>query len=268
MSTEQEKSIQERQAEAIVVEALEQIESKEIEIAHPPGEDAPIAALTPNGFPRVFKPVEPEGSRVDRLEKDILDIKAETLFKVDEAVKELPDNDQKRIKEGTTMVLYPQQDVQQNKNEHKQHKDLDRSQEFALSVLAESYREKNLSQRSTTKSKDQTLREMNFPQFYQSLPVQQGYGQQKQQVNFSKETFEISGNKIEEPGKPALQEGKETKQIEAPQSREEQFMNRIGAGEDSYSDREQLMSDFDQNRDDITSVDAVDIGEDLEPDVE
>lgn len=265
MSTEQEKPIQERQAEAIVVEALEQIEIKENEIANPPGEDAPNAALTPSGFPRVFKSVEPEGNRVDRLEKDILDIKAETIFKVDEAIKELPENDQKRIKEGTTMVLYPQRDVQQDKTEHKQLKDLDRSQEFALSVLAESYREKNLSQRKTTKSKDQTLREMNFPEFYQSLHVQQGYGQQKQKVKFSKDTFEISGRKIEEQGKTALQEAKEIKQIDAPQSKEEQFMARIGAGEDGYLDHEQLMSNFEQNRDDITGRDAQDMGEDLEP---
>ena len=265
MTEKQEKSTQEKQAEAIIVEALEQIELKEREIANPPGNDSPNAALTPSGFPRVFKPVEPEESRVDRLEKDILDIKSKTITKVADTVKELPDNDQKRIKEGTTMVLYPKQDAQQIKDEHKQLKDLDRSQEFALSVLAESYRDKNLSQRSTTKSKDQTLREMNFPQFYQSLSSQQGYGEQKQKVTFSKDTFEISGKKVEEPGKANLQEGKEIKQIDAPQSREEQFMDRIGVGQESYSDHEQLMSDFGQNRDDITGLDAQDIGEDLEP---
>lgn len=264
MTEKQEKSIQEKQAEAIVVDALEQIELKEMEIANPPVDDSPYPALTPSGFPRTFTPVEPEESRVDRLEKDILDIKAKTISKVEDSVKELPDNDQKHIKEGTTMVLYPQQDVQQNKDEHKQLKDLDRSQEFALSVLAESYRDKNLSQKSPTKTKDQTLREMNFPQFYQSLSSQQGYGEQKQKVTFSKETFEISGKNMEEQGKTNLQEGKETKQIEALQSREEQFMDRIG-GQESYSDRDQLMSDFEQNRDDITGLDVQDIGEDLEP---
>jgi hypothetical protein len=161
---------------------------------------------------------------------------------------------------------------EQSKDEFQQTKDLDRSQEFAMSVLAESYRDKNFSQEQFSKSKDQVMRELNFPQFFQSLEAQQGYGEQKQQVTFSKDTHEITGRKIETPEQNKLSDSKETKAIVAPKSREEQFMERIGVGQESYSDRENLMSDFEQNREDVTGYDAQDIGEerehDFEPDLE
>jgi hypothetical protein len=268
MKEEQVKTKQEKQAEAIVIDALEQIELKENEIANPPGADSPNANLTPSGFPRTFTAVENEESRIGRLENDISVIKADTITKVDDTVKELPENDQQRIKEGTAMVLYPQQDAQLSKDEFKQHKDMDPSQDFAMSVLAESYREKNLSKQPSAKSKDQTLRELNFPQFFQSLEAQQGYGAQKQQVSFAKDTHEITGRKIETPEQNKLSDSKETKAIEAPKSREEQFMERIGAGQEHYSDREQLRSDFEQNRKDVTGYDAQDIGEERERDFE
>lgn len=268
---------QESQAEQIITEALEQIDILENDLANPPVDRGPQPTLTPSGFAKPTKVLESTEVRTERIGTQIEQLKADTITKVNDTVKKLPDSDQKRIKEGTVIALYKQKDAKEENKTFSSQKDISRSQDFAMKVLANAYRDKNAPQAS---AKQQQTIKINVPQFSQSLGYSKGYDQQKQTVQYSK-SFEISGKKVDEkqPQQNSVDKGKEaknidkgqeqkvhsidkaqetktvdapqneTKQIEAPQAEQnspERFMDSIGSPEQSSS------MDFADNAADIT----------------
>lgn len=142
MATTRELTPAEMQTVQVLNETLENIKAWENEIANPPDDGGWTPKLTPQGFQMVKVPGEGEDARVERLENNIYDAKAQALTTIEKNNAGLPEAERLQLKKESTIALYSDErslELASDKNASMQRSPA-LSQEKDMALLAQEYR--------------------------------------------------------------------------------------------------------------------------------